>query len=76
MAEKKLKSFLVNGVRAVERHGKPTFDLRLTDPEMQDEVKALKKKLESDADFRQTLLHKAGIVTASGRVAKKYAGVF
>ena len=48
--------------------------VRLTDPEMQPGVEALKKRLANDPAAARQWLQDLGFLTVSGNVTKRYAG--
>jgi hypothetical protein len=48
--------------------------MRLSDPEMSQNMDALRERLKSDPAFAQDLLRKAGIVDAQGKLTKNFGG--
>lgn len=48
--------------------------VRLSDPEMKPAMDRLKARIASDPAFAQSLLHSAGIVTAKGKLTKRFGG--
>lgn len=47
---------------------------RLSDPAFAHQAAALKQRLSSDPTFARETLHRAGILTSHGRVAKSFGG--
>lgn len=55
-------------------HSSNVHMVRLSDPDLEDDVKQLSKRLQSDPEYAMRLLRKAGIVTASGKLSERYGG--
>ena len=54
--------------------GAQSRQIRLTDPNMNGEMAALKRRIASDPCFGVSLLQKAGIVDANGKLTKVFGG--
>lgn len=48
--------------------------VHLSDPQMKPAMEQLKQRIASDPDFARSLLRSAGIVTAKGKLAKRFGG--
>lgn len=48
--------------------------MRLSDPAFAQQAEALKERLSRDPKFAREMLHRAGILTSHGRVAKAFGG--
>lgn len=48
--------------------------VRLSDPEMRPNIDALRERLRTDPDFAKSMLERAGIVTPTGRLSKRFGG--
>ena len=48
--------------------------VRLSDPEMEPQMDALKKRIANEPAFGRQLLLKAGIITPKGKLTKRFGG--